>query len=456
MLTRIEIDGFKTFEGFQLDLGPFLVVLGPNASGKSNLFDAIQLLSHLAATDVRSAVKHLRGEPLELFRRGADGVPGKHMRFAVEVLLDPIVKDPWGATVHLRHSRIRYEVALERRKTQRDIERLVVVEERAVPILGREDRWRPGGQAPSAAFRRAYLYYRRKVPWLETRRADGRVSFNIHADGHAGRTRPAEVAEATVLSTITSADFPHLYALREEIRSWRFLQLDPVAMRRPSSMTAPEQLQPDGANLATVLARIQAETATPQRPLGVLADIAADLASLITGAVELHVNEDDQTREYRIDVQMRGGPPFSSRVVSDGTLRVLALLTLLHDPRHRGLVCLEEPENGVHPFWLGSLIERLRQLLSDPSGEEVDGTEPLSQMLLNSHSPVVLSCLNQGEMVFADIVTTIDPRTRESNQKTRVRPVRPDDQGELYAGNGRDFVSKFEVNRYLTTMDRRV
>lgn len=39
MLTRIEIDGFKTFHNFSLDLSPFLVIVGQNASGKSNLFD---------------------------------------------------------------------------------------------------------------------------------------------------------------------------------------------------------------------------------------------------------------------------------------------------------------------------------------------------------------------------------------------------------------------------------
>ena len=44
MLTKIEIDGFKTFEDFKINLGPFMVIVGPNASGKSNLFDAIRLL----------------------------------------------------------------------------------------------------------------------------------------------------------------------------------------------------------------------------------------------------------------------------------------------------------------------------------------------------------------------------------------------------------------------------
>lgn len=66
MLTRIEIDGFKTFERFSLDLEPIQVILGQNASGKSNLFDAIRWLSNLASSDVRSSVRDLRTALVEL------------------------------------------------------------------------------------------------------------------------------------------------------------------------------------------------------------------------------------------------------------------------------------------------------------------------------------------------------------------------------------------------------
>lgn len=69
MLTRIEIDGFKTFERFGLDLQPFTAIVGPNASGKSNLFDAMQLLAALADHDIHSAMQGLRGEPEEFFRQ---------------------------------------------------------------------------------------------------------------------------------------------------------------------------------------------------------------------------------------------------------------------------------------------------------------------------------------------------------------------------------------------------
>ncbi len=452
MLTRIEIDGFKTFENFGLDLGPFVVILGPNASGKSNLFDAIRLLSHLAGTDLRTAVKTLRGEPQELFRREADGSSVTRMAFAVELLLAPEVRDPWGDTVKISHSRVRYEVEIERRKDDRGIERLVVAKEEAKPILAQSDKWRPKQQELSAQFRQLFMKYGRRTPWLTTGESGGKRSFKINQDGRKGRTRPAEAAEATVLSSITSAEFPHLYAIREEMRSWRFLQLDPNALRRPSLTTAALELEPDGSNLATVLARIEAETATDARPKGDLADIAADLTSLIPGVVGVSIEEDKKNREYRIDIDMRDGLPFSSRVVSDGTLRVLALLTLLHDPKHRGLVCFEEPENGVHPFRLKAMIERLRELVTEPTSEEVDEQEPLSQMLLNSHSPVVLSCLEEDEMMFADMVSVVNPEVDKISRKTRIRPVKG--QGELLAEKNREYVSKVEVERYLHSVDQ--
>ena len=74
MITRIEIDGFKSFVGFQMELAPLTVIAGTNASGKSNLFDALHLLSNLSKMDSRSAFssKQLRGEVSELFTKYDD------------------------------------------------------------------------------------------------------------------------------------------------------------------------------------------------------------------------------------------------------------------------------------------------------------------------------------------------------------------------------------------------
>jgi AAA15 family ATPase/GTPase len=87
MLTRIEIDGFKTFDRFALDLHPLTAIVGPNASGKSNLFDSLRFLSALAQPDIRTAMQGLRGEPEELFRQTPNG-QADCITFAIEVVLD--------------------------------------------------------------------------------------------------------------------------------------------------------------------------------------------------------------------------------------------------------------------------------------------------------------------------------------------------------------------------------
>jgi predicted ATPase len=455
MLTRIEIDGFKSFEDFALDLSPFTVVLGPNAAGKSNLFDAIQLLSKLAVLDLRSAAREMRGEAYELFRQNAPEHRVDSMRFAVEVLLQPRVRDPWGKEVALTHTRVRYELEVTRVKNERGIERLLVTHEAMLPITGfKRDRWRPFGGQYSTAFRDAFVRYPRRTPWLSSEVSDQEASFKIHQDGSQGRTRPGHAAESTVLSSMTTADFPHLYALREELRSWRLLQLDPAGLRRPSPLDSDEALVPDGSNLAAVLHRILAETREESRPHGMLADIAAELATVIPGVLDVDVELNEAAREYRAWLRLRDGFEFPTAVVSDGTLRVLALLTLLYDPEHRGVVCFEEPENGIHPARLGTLLHRLRELVTDPTAEDVDSEQPLTQLLMNSHSPVVLAALRQenleGALFFADAVAVAEPTQRTVRRKTRIRPVVP--QAESF--ERQDQVSDFEVRRYLEAVNQ--
>ena len=459
MLTRLEIDGFKTFEKQIVDLTPFTAVVGSNAAGKSNLFDVVQLLSNLATRDVAEAVKDMRGEPLELFRQTPSGRE-RQIRLAAEVLVDPVVRDPWGSEVKLTHTRMRYEVTLERREPRPGIERIQVAHEAVFPILRKDDRWSEA-MHPSRDFRKAYLRYARSKPWLTTEdRAEG-LTFDIHQDGKQGRNRPASAAEATVLYSITNAEFPHLFELREEMRHWRLLQLDPALLRKPVPATASDVLNADGSNLAAVLAQLKAETQSAARPNGVLSDIAAELNNLIPGVTRLHAELHDASREYRIELTMRDGLPFSSRVISDGTLRVLALLTLLHDPRHRGLICFEEPENGVHPARVKLLVQRLRDMVSNPrTFTEDDEVAPLSQLLLNSHSPVVLSALLdkdlhpvEGAILFADTSSISDPTRKEIRRRTRLRPVKPRAQGELFELNGapQGYVSDFEVKNVLET-----
>ncbi|MCK9427047.1 MAG: AAA family ATPase, partial [Ignavibacteriaceae bacterium] len=96
MITRIEITGFKTFMDFTMEFSPFTIIAGTNASGKSNLFDALRLLSKLAEMDLRTSFSEQRGEAIEQFTMFSSNDFAKEISFAVEMLLDKTIQDNWG------------------------------------------------------------------------------------------------------------------------------------------------------------------------------------------------------------------------------------------------------------------------------------------------------------------------------------------------------------------------
>ena len=122
----------------------------------------------------------------------------------------------------------------------------------------------------------------------------------VHQDGPQkhGNPRPISLKEAsrTALSTIATAEFPHLNALRQTLAGIRFLEINPQSARSANDRFADPVLRPDASNLAAALARLKASTADKNRPDGVLADIAADLASLIPSVRGIESRDDPGQR----------------------------------------------------------------------------------------------------------------------------------------------------------------
>jgi predicted ATPase len=419
VITRIELDGFKTFQDFTLDLGPFQVIVGANGAGKSNLFDALRLLSRLADADLRTAFQDLRGEAGELFTVLPDGSIVTQMHMAVEMLVDRQVRDSWGAEEELRHTRMRYELTIERRDDERGLERLYVVRESLTALRRETDRWiqrhlRPQRERWLPALRRG-----RQEPFISTEERGGTTTINLHQDGHGGRKASvAEKVERTVLSGVSNTEFPHAFAAREEMRAWGFLQLNPQVLREPSPMLSQPFVAPDGSNLPNALARMRATD--PYQ----LNDVSRDLANLVPGLIAVEVEEDQPRNRYIIRAETEDGRSFSSRVLSDGTLRMLVLVTLKNDPQHHGVLCFEEPENGVHPFRLERMAQVLRDLATDFNDPD-QADEPLRQLLVNTHSPAFIrQAVILPHLLFAHMVTHIQPGTEKQPLRvTRIVPI---------------------------------
>jgi predicted ATPase len=428
MITRIELDGFKTFQNFKLELGPFQVIVGPNGAGKSNLFDALRLLSILSHSDIsiREAFQSLRGETGELFMMQLDGNSTDNMSLSLEMLVGQKVQDSWGAQANLDYTRLRYELTIARRVNAQGLERFYVTHERLEPIEQRDDEWSKSYLGKAKNIWQKQLKTRRSEPFISTGIDAGKTTICLHQDGHGGhKSSVAEKMERTILSGITNAEFPHSFAVREEMRNWKFLHLNPEVLRSPCSMLAPPFVQPDGRNLASAIARMEAEDPAA------LNDISRDLANLIPGLLKIEVEKDVPLNRYGIYARTQDGRRFSSRVLSDGTLRLLVLAALKNDIRHQGVLCFEEPENGVHPFRLKNMVHLLRDLATDFIDPEEE--QPLRQLLVNTHSPVLVSQMVEQHdqqyttkgLLFAHMITRMFTDKPGPLRITRIVPVQP-------------------------------
>ncbi len=262
MITYIKINGFKSFNNFEMEFTPFTVIAGANASGKSNLFDALKLLSRLAETDnLKRAFKEQRGEFMELFTQYSEQEYADEITFAVEMLVNKSVKDAWGSEVVLKYTRLRYELKINRFTNASGIEDLEVVDEKLHKLNHKEDKWiKLLPEQYVEDWRPKVGSGKRDIPYMETVMESNVPTVQVPQDGTTGNKRrfPLNKASRTVLSSFDTIDFPHVLAAKKEMKSWRFLEFSPHNLRQPTNKnTGEDEVSETGGNLAAVLYRIK-------------------------------------------------------------------------------------------------------------------------------------------------------------------------------------------------------
>ena len=412
MLTRLEVDGFKNLLNLQVDLGPFTCIAGVNGAGKSNVFDAIQFLSLLASNTFREAAQEVRGvayregpnDPRDLFWNGY-AANDQRMKFAAEMIVPRDVMDDFGRQAESSTTYLRYELELEYVSSGGTgrIGRIGLVSENLRHISLRDAPSRLRFPHSAAKFRRPLLKgHRSGTASISTSFIEGQPIVSIHRDGgNRGQPKPAAAgrAPATIVSTVTSSDDPTILAARREMQSWRRLALEPSALRSADNAMAPGVLGLTGMYLPSTLSRIGYEDGDPDRVYAQVAGRLADLSGL--SVKELTVEEDKAREILTVQLTESNGMTLPARSLSEGTLRFLALCVLLEDPSVGGLLCMEEPENGIHPANIDAMVELLRDLAVDAN--QVPGTDnPFRQVIINTHSPYVVQLVDPQDLLFAD------------------------------------------------------
>ncbi|MFC6145349.1 AAA family ATPase [Corynebacterium nasicanis] len=228
---------------------------------------------------------------------------------------------------------------------------------------------------------------------------DGQTEYGQSRRGRATAIYPqSDGAQRSALSEYGSADFPTVCAAKKEIETWNLLALEPSAMRSSSNMTDPDHVSTQGGNLPKALFRLT--------EMGKQKNVLERVAHSVSGLVnfrELVLDYDQQRQQITLFGRTGEDPLLPARSLSDGTLRFLALCVLQIDPSVEGLICLEEPENGIHPSNLGEMYSLLKSLAVDPE-LPVSEDNPLRQVIVNTHSPTYVMIHRDApeELLFAD------------------------------------------------------
>ncbi|WP_019538869.1 MULTISPECIES: AAA family ATPase [Proteiniphilum] len=414
MITYIEINGFKSFHNFEMEFTPLTIIAGTNASGKSNLFDALMLLSSLAETDnIKKAFREQRGEFIELFSQYGENNYAQEMNFSVEMLVNKNITDAWGNKKMLKYTRLRYELSVRRFTNEVGMEDIEVSHEHLVNLKHQNDKWIK--IIPSEyreLWRPKVITGKRGIPYIDTTVENNIPTVIVPQDGTTGNKRrfPLKNATRTVLSSFDTIDFPHVLAAKEEMKSWRFLQLNPEDLRKPTDKSNGEDfITQSGKNLAAALNRI---TLKNEYSLG---EISRKLQSFVPNFIEVKVIDDKENKQFIIKLIDKDNKEYSSRVLSEGTLRILALCILEQDEQFTGLLCFEEPENGIHPFRVNTMAALLKDLTNDFTDDEL----PLRQVIVNTHSPILVSNAykwetdNNVSIWYAELINRIADINRE-------------------------------------------
>ncbi len=340
-VTSVRVRNYRALRDVALtNLTPLTVLLGPNGSGKSTVFDVFAFLSECFTEGIRKAWDR-RGRFRELRSRDSSGP------IAIELKYRERAKTPL----------ITYHLELD--------------EDRGRPVVAHEFlRWTRGGRQG------------RPFNFMEYKRGEGTVITGEAPERDDTRV-PRSLSGPDVLAVNTLgmlAENPRVVVLREFITSWHLSYLSADAARGNPEAGGEERLSPTGDNLANVVQHLHDQH--PERMREIFAILHRRVPRI--ERVDAEVLADS-----RLLLRFKDAPfstPVLSRFASDGTLKMLAYLTLLHDPTPPKLLGIEEPENFLHPRLLPELAEECRAACER------------TQLLVTSHSPFFLDELRPAEV----------------------------------------------------------
>ncbi|MDI6755448.1 MAG: AAA family ATPase [Thermodesulfobacteriota bacterium] len=368
MINRIKIEGYKSFKKFELELRPLSVIFGPNASGKSNLFDALYFISRAAnRKSLKEAFEGHRGLPLESFFYGDHGYDGilrkSNLEFTLEVdiELSPSVIGKVESIVEAKRS------GLESKRLKKIITESLLRYHLTIEALPTTGFLRVMDEKLCAIKRNGVE--KKRNPFIE--REGKRI--HLRMEGQAHPVYHEIGLDHTIVSTaLYEPHYPHITAFRMELANWYIYYLEPrVLMREEVPLAEVESLGPRGENLAAFLNTLQHKYEKDFESFNL------SLKRILPTEAMVKI---EHLKEGLVGLRLaENGLWFSARLISEGTLRLIGLLSAIHPKNPATMIAFEEPENGVHPVRIKIISDALKNAAYEYG----------KQIIVTTHSPIL-------------------------------------------------------------------
>ncbi len=328
-IESLKVKNFRVLRDIEIkDITPMTVLIGPNGSGKSTVLDVFAFLAECFEHNLMHAWDK-RGRSKELKTRGSEG---------------PV-------TIEIKYR--------ERPKTPVITYHLAVDEEKGAPRVVEEWlEWKKGSRGKPFRF-------------LDYQEGHGKAAGGETPDDEAKRIEiPLKASDLLAVNALGQLQgHPRVVALRDFIMGWHVSHLSADNVRIQPKAGPQEHLSKTGDNLANVIQYL-----SEQHP----SHLEAIFKTLRRRIPKAERVDTEVMMDGRLLLKIKDAPfdePILARFASDGTLKMLAYLVMLHDPNPPPFIGIEEPEHFLHPRLLIELVE------------ECMGACERTQLFITTHSP---------------------------------------------------------------------
>jgi predicted ATPase len=385
MIRRIEALNYRCLRYVSQPLEHFHVLVGPNASGKSTFLDVLGLVRDLLAwglddailarEDLRGSIGRARRVEELIFNQIAD-----RFELAIELEIPNELRNPKADTYY---QVARYEIAIGKDSENGELtivnETLWLCPEPSPRTIPHSSLF-PNEPVPPTSV----LTKRARKGWHKViNKKSGRDFFTSETGGMQGKNLRIDPRKPALANLFQVEEFfpATLWVRNILMEGIHVLALNSAAMRRPSSPSIQRAFRTDGSNLPLVVRDLRNDHEKDFK------DWLDHLRTVLPDLQMIDVIERPEDRHLYLNVHYSTlEHPVPSWLLSDGTLRLLALTLLAYLPNNREVYLIEEIENGIHPRAIEAVFDSLSSVY--------DG-----QVLLATHSPLIVG-LTKPEQVL--------------------------------------------------------